>query len=68
MSWAGPLIRALVVIAVGFALGLAVEASDVTGTGRVLLDIGLAVAVAGVGAAVLHRDIRGILAAARSRT
>jgi O-antigen/teichoic acid export membrane protein len=66
MAWAGPLIRALVVIVVGLAVGLAAEASGVTGTVRVLADIGLAVGVAGVGAVVLHRDIRAIVTAARA--
>ena len=66
MAWAGPLIRSLVVIVVGLAVGLAAEASGVTGTGRVLADIGLAVGVAGVGAVVLHRDIRAIVTAARA--
>jgi O-antigen/teichoic acid export membrane protein len=64
MSWAGPLIRALVVLTVGLAAGLAVEAAGASGTGRVLLDIGLAVGVAGVGAAVLYRDLRAIVTAA----
>ena len=66
MAWAGPLIRALVVIVVGLAVGLTAEASGVTGTVRVLADIGLAVGVAGVGAVVLHRDIRAIVTAARA--
>jgi len=66
MSWAGPLIRALVVMVVGLAVGLAAEASGVTGAVRVLADIGLAIGVAGVGAIVLHRDIRRILIAKAS--
>ena len=66
MAWTGPLIRALSTITVGLAAGLAVEANGMGGSGRVLLDIGLALVVAGVGAAALHRDIRAVITSARS--
>jgi O-antigen/teichoic acid export membrane protein len=65
MAWAGPLARAVAVVAVGTGVALAVDAGGAGGASRVLLDLALAVVIAGLGAVALRRDLAGVLKAAR---
>jgi O-antigen/teichoic acid export membrane protein len=62
MAWAGPLGRSLTVVAAITVAALIIRGQ---GTGRVLLDVGLAVVALGVGGWVLRQDLRLILAAVR---
>jgi O-antigen/teichoic acid export membrane protein len=60
LTWAGPTVRSLAVVAA--ALAAAPVVAD-AGGGRVAVDVGAAVLVAGAGALALRRDIAGVLAA-----
>jgi O-antigen/teichoic acid export membrane protein len=67
MAWTRPVATAVAVVALATGAGLLVDRTGGGGTGRVLLDIGLALAFALVGAVVLARDLRTVVAAARAR-
>jgi O-antigen/teichoic acid export membrane protein len=65
MPWAHPLARSLVAVTVALAVALVVDATGMSGAGRVMLDVGLALAaVAGFGA-LLRGDILHVKRLAR---
>jgi O-antigen/teichoic acid export membrane protein len=67
MAWTGVLARSCAVVVGALVVGLVVDTTSMTGAGRVFLDLGLAVTLFGIAAAVLHRDIRDVAKVARVR-
>ena len=61
MNWLAPVLRSLAVLFGALVLGLALTAWTDGRTGRILVDLGVAVVAAAVAALVLRTDIRYVV-------